>query len=215
MPNYDIRQHQAIQFTFQPLAHQSRVMRPSHLLRKIFGPRNQRHQKAGPSGLMGRQGPNEKQQLKESVGMLQNARIEVILNFLASKHLMCAVLWFQEHHVSNFSNAQSKRFCMERPWSSNTPMRHRANNVLTHRSPPMPRLKLCKRSGLMTKGLSPPGMPRRGDGTPRLKGEGRFSLSKQLRDSQAAVMSHHSLIPGSEMRETYLVKQWWISEGAY
>ena len=64
MPIYNIRRHQAIQFTFQPLAQQSRVMSPSGLLRKILGPRNQRHQKAGPSGLMGRQGPNEKQTAK-------------------------------------------------------------------------------------------------------------------------------------------------------
>ena len=69
-------------------------------------------------------------------------------------------------------------------------MRHAAIKELEARSPPIPRLKLCMRSGRMQSGVEHPGIDLSGETLLGLKGEG--IPPDQVRTWPSWLTSHHS-----------------------
>lgn len=89
---------------------------------------------------------------------LRQSRNVITLNFFFSNDLIEAVFLFWEHHVSNLSWASSRRLSNEP--SPKIDIRHEAIKPLAARSPPIPILKQCMRSGRMQSGVSNPGTER-------------------------------------------------------
>lgn len=71
-------------------------------------------------------------------------------------------------------------------------MRQAAIKELAARSPPIPMLKLCMRSGRIQSGVAHPGIDLNGETLLGLKGEG--TPPDQVRTWPSGLTSHHSLI---------------------
>jgi hypothetical protein len=120
---------------------------------------------------------------------LRQSRNVITLNFFFSNDLIEAVFLFWEHHVSNLSWASSRRLSNEP--SPKIDIRHEAIKPLAARSPPIPILKQCMRSGRMQSGVSNPGTERNGETLFCLKGVG--ILPCQVRSCPVELTSHQSL----------------------